>query len=152
VIQKNSFTGETPLNALNQASVKLRMHFRKKLGAGFFGGEGFILQKISGHGLAFAELDGEVMEYTLKKNQTLKVGTGHIAMFEPTVDFDIEFISGVRNIFFGGEGLFLSTLKGPGKVWLQTMPIANLAMKIGKTIMPRRRRRSFPSALDVGRI
>jgi len=135
-------------------SVNLKMHFRKRLGAGFFGGEGFILQKISGKGTAFAELDGEVVEYTLKKGQRLKVGTGHVAMFEPSVDFDIEFIKGARNIFFGGEGLFLSTLEGPGKVWLQTMPIVNLATKIGRNIVKRMpKRRSFGNvARDLGRI
>ncbi|MAG08540.1 TIGR00266 family protein [Candidatus Woesearchaeota archaeon] len=115
-----------------QEGVKLRMYFRKRLGAGFFGGEGFILQKLSGKGYAFVELAGEIIEMTLKKDQTLRVDTGHIAMFEPSVDFDIELVEGVKNIFFGGEGLFWSTLTGPGKVWLQSMPLANLAGKIGR--------------------
>jgi uncharacterized protein (TIGR00266 family) len=115
-----------------QDSVKLEMHFRKRLGAGFFGGEGFILQKLSGEGMAFTELAGEITEYNLKENQMLRVDTGHVAMFEPSVDFDIQLVSGVKNILFGGEGLFLSTLKGPGKVWLQSMPLSNLAGKIGQ--------------------
>ncbi len=115
-------------------SVKLQMHFRKRFGAGFFGGEGFILQKLSGKGKAFVELAGEVTMIDLKKNQRLLIDTGHIAMYQPSVDFDIKLISGVKNILFGGEGLFLATLKGPGKVWLQSMPLANLAGKIGQYI------------------
>tara|TARA_Y100000310_G_scaffold30045_1_gene28581 strand:+ start:4306 stop:5046 length:741 start_codon:yes stop_codon:yes gene_type:complete len=118
-----------------QEGISLKMHFRKRLGAGFFGGEGFILQKLSGKGYAFVELAGEIIEMTLKKGQVLRVDTGHIAMFEPSVDFDIELVEGVKNIFFGGEGLFWSTLTGPGKVWLQSMPLANLAGKIGKYII-----------------
>lgn len=115
--------------------VNLQMHFRKKIGAGFFGGEGFILQKLSGNGMAFVELSGEITEMELKKDQILRVDTGHIAMFEPTVDFDIELVKGVKNIFFGGEGLFFAILKGPGKIWLQSMPLANLAGKIGQYLM-----------------
>jgi uncharacterized protein (TIGR00266 family) len=110
--------------------VKLEMHFRKKLGAGIFGGEGFILQKITGPGKAFVEISGEVREYNLKPGQRLKAEPGYVAMYEPTVDYDIQMIKGVRNILFG-EGLFLATLTGPGKVWLQTMPISQLANKIG---------------------
>jgi len=113
-------------------SVKLEMYFRKRFGAGFFGGEGFILQKLSGKGKAFVELAGEITMIELKKEQTLLVDTGHIALYEPTVDFDIKMVSGVKNILFGGEGLFLATLKGPGKIWLQSMPLANLAGKIGQ--------------------
>jgi len=106
------------------------MHFRKKLGAGVFGGEGFILQKISGSGMAFMEIDGDVVVYNLALGEVMKVDTGHVAMFEPTVSFDIEMLKGFKNMFFGGEGLFLAILKGPGKVWLQTMPIMNLAREI----------------------
>lgn len=120
-------------------SVNLEMHFRKKLGAGLFGGEGFILQKISGKGMAFVELAGEITQFNLTKDQLLYVDTGHIAMYEPTVDFDIKLVSGVKNILFGGEGLFLATLKGPGKIWLQSMPIANLAGKIGQYLMPKKK-------------
>ena len=113
-------------------SVEIKMHFRKRLGAGFFGGEGFILQEISGKGTAFVELGGEITKYTLKEGQTLLVDTGHIAMYEPTVDFDIQLIHGAKNILFGGEGLFLAVLKGPGTVWLQSMPLNKLAGKIGQ--------------------
>ncbi len=113
-----------------ERSVNLEMHFRKKLGTGLFGGEGFILQRVTGPGMAFMEIDGEVVEYELAHGEILKVDTGHIAMFEPSVDFDIEMVKGFKNIFFGGEGLFLAKLRGPGKVWLQTMPIMNLAREI----------------------
>ena len=113
-----------------EKSVDLDMHFRKRLGAGLFGGEGFILQKLTGPGLAFVNLDGDIVERTLAPGETLRVDTGHVAMFEPTVSFDVEMVRGVTNILFGGEGLFLGALTGPGKVWLQTMPISKLAGKI----------------------
>jgi uncharacterized protein (TIGR00266 family) len=113
-----------------EKTVSLEMHFRRNLGGGFFGGEGFIMQRVTGPGVAFAELDGEIVEYTLEPGQVLKVDTGHVAMFEPTVQFDVEMVRGFRNILFGGEGLFLATLRGPGRVWLQTMPAMNLAKKI----------------------
>lgn len=112
--------------------VELEMHFRKKLGAGLFGGEGFILQKITGPGVAFIEVPGEVREYTLSAGEIIKVDPGHIAMFEPTVDYDIDRVRGVRNVLFGGEGLFLATLKGPGKIWLQSLPLSNLAAKLSR--------------------
>lgn len=113
-----------------ERSVTLEMHFRKKLGAGLFGGEGFCLQKLTGPGTAFTELSGEITEYDLQAGQVLKVDTGHVAMFEPTVSFDIEMMKGFKNVLFGGEGLFLARLAGPGKVWLQSMPIQNLASRL----------------------
>jgi len=119
-------------------SVKLDMFFRKRLGAGFFGGEGFILQKLSGKGNAFVEIAGEITMIDLKKDQVIRVDTGHIAMFEPTVDFDIQLVRGAKNILFGGEGLFLSTLKGPGKVWLQSMPFSKFAARIGQYLLTRK--------------
>jgi uncharacterized protein (TIGR00266 family) len=123
IMQKDAFMAA-------EKAVSLDIHFSKKLGAGFFGGEGFILQKVTGPGLAFVEVDGEVVEYNLEAGQILKVDTGHVAMFEPTVDFDVSVVKGFRNILLGGEGLFLARLKGPGRVWLQTMPMTNLAKKI----------------------
>jgi uncharacterized protein (TIGR00266 family) len=120
-----------------EKTVKLEMHFRKKLGAGLFGGEGFILQKLTGPGLVFVEIAGEVREYTLLEGQMMKVDPGHIAMYEPSIDYDIQRVKGVRNILFGGEGLFLGTLKGPGKIWLQTMPLSNLAGAIRRFIPSR---------------
>jgi len=110
-----------------EKTVEVGIHFRRKLGTGFFGGEGFILQKVTGPGVAFVSLDGEIVEYTLGPGELFKVDTGCVAMFEPTVSYDIEVVKGFKNILFGGEGLFLSTLRGPGRVWLQTMPMMNLA-------------------------
>jgi uncharacterized protein (TIGR00266 family) len=115
-----------------QGSVDLKMHFRKKLGSGLFGGEGFILQKITGPGYAFLEIPGEVREYTLAAGETMKIDPGHIALFETTISYDIEMVKGLTNIFFGGEGLFLATLRGPGRIWLQSMPLSNLAGKLAK--------------------
>jgi uncharacterized protein (TIGR00266 family) len=120
-----------------QLGVNLSLYLKKRLGAGFFGGEGFILQKISGKGLAWFEIAGEVIQYDLKKDQALRVDTGHIAMYEPSVDYSVERVRGVRNILFAGEGLFLATLKGPGKVWLQTMPMSVLAGKIAQYMAAR---------------
>lgn len=113
-----------------ESRMSLEIHFRKKLGAGLFGGEGFVLQRITGPGTAWVEIAGEVRSYTLKSGQTMTVDPGHIAMYEPTVNYDITRVKGVRNILFGGEGLFLATLTGPGRVWLQSMPLSNLAQKI----------------------
>ncbi len=98
-----------------ETAVQLEIHFRKKLGAGLFGGEGFILQKLTGPGTAFVEIAGEVREYTLAAGQTMQVDPGHIAMYEPTVDYDITRVKGVKNILFGGEGLFLATFNRSGE-------------------------------------
>jgi uncharacterized protein (AIM24 family) len=117
-----------------QETVKLEMHFRKRLGAGLFGGEGFILQKVTGPGVVFLEISGDVREYALEAGEVIKVDPGHIALYEPSVDYDISAVRGLKNVLFAGEGLFLATLKGPGKVWLQSMPISNLAAKIRKYI------------------
>jgi hypothetical protein len=106
------------------------MHFRRKLGAGLFGGEGFILQKLTGPGLAFVEIAGEVQMVELAAGKKLRIDPGHIAMYEPTCAYDIEMVKGVMNWIGGGEGLFLATVTGPGKVWLQTMPLSNLAGKL----------------------
>lgn len=113
-----------------QESVNLETVFRKKLGVGLFGGEGFLLQKLTGKGMAFVEIDGEVFEMKLKEGEKLRVDTGSIAMFESTVKYEIEMVKGVKNMMFGGEGMFLATLEGPGTVWLQSMPASNVARKI----------------------
>jgi uncharacterized protein (TIGR00266 family) len=115
-----------------EASAKLEMHFRKKLGAGLFGGEGFILQKISGPGTVFLEIPGEVREYALAAGETMQVDPGHIALFEPTVNYDIAMVKGALNVLFSGEGLFLAKLTGPGRIWLQSLPLSNLAGKLAK--------------------
>ncbi|MCD4739619.1 TIGR00266 family protein [archaeon] len=111
-------------------AVKLEIHFRKKLGAGFFGGEGFVLQKVTGPGIAFLEIAGEITQYELQEGQILKVDPGHIAFFEPSVNYDITRVKGMKNMLFGGEGIFLAAVKGPGKIWLQSMPLSNLAGKL----------------------
>lgn len=115
-----------------EASVELSMHFRKRLGTGLFGGEGFVLQKITGPGFAFLELPGEVREYTLAAGETMKIDPGHIALFEPSVSYDIVTVKGLTNILFSGEGLFLATVTGPGRIWLQSLPLSNLAAKLAK--------------------
>lgn len=120
--QKNAFLAA-------EDGVDLDMHFRKKLGAGIFGGEGFILQKFSGTGLLFLEVDGEVIEHDLQAEEKLLVDPGHIAAMEESVEFDIERVKGAKNMLFG-EGLFFARLQGPGKVWIQTMPISKLAEAI----------------------
>ena len=127
IAQKDSFM-------CAQSSVSMEIHFRKKLGTGLFGGEGFILQKLTGPGMAFLEIPGEVKEYNLVAGQRLKIDPGHIAAFDPSVTYDITMVKGLKNMMFSGEGLFLATLTGPGKVWLQTMPISNLAQAIRKYI------------------
>lgn len=113
-----------------ESGVNLSVHFQKKIGAGLFGGEGFIMQRLSGTGTAFVEIDGDLMEYNLKPGQKLIVDTGNIAGFEPSVQMDIQAVSGAKNMLFGGEGIFNTVLTGPGRVWLQTMPIINVANAI----------------------
>jgi uncharacterized protein (TIGR00266 family) len=113
-----------------EKSVGLDVFFTRKLGAGFFGGEGFILQKLTGPGMAFAELDGDAVEYNLKPGEVMKVEPGHVAMFEGTVGFDIQMIKGIANILAGGEGLFLATLTGPGRIWLHSMTVSKMAHRL----------------------
>lgn len=127
IAQKDSFM-------CAQSSVKMEIHFRKKLGTGLFGGEGFILQKLTGPGIVFLEIPGEIKEYNLAAGQRLKVDPGHIAAFDPSINYEITSVKGIKNIIFSGEGLFLASLTGPGRVWLQTMPISNLAQAIMKYI------------------
>ena len=123
IVQKSGFLAA-------ESGVNLSVHFQKKIGAGFFGGEVFMMQKISGNGIAFVELDGHVVAYDLMPGQSIVVDTGHLAAMEATCDMDIQTIQGAKNIFFGGEGLFNTIVTGPGRVWLQTMPIINLANAI----------------------
>ena len=110
-----------------ESTVDIAMHFRKKLGAGFFGGEGFIMQKITGPGKVYLEIDGEVVKKELQAGEKLKVDNGYVAAMEAGVKLDITTVPGLKNIMFGGEGLFLTTVEGPGTVWLQSMPISKLA-------------------------
>lgn len=114
----------------SEEGVELNIHFRKRLGSGFFGGEGFILQRLSGKGVAFLEVDGDLVERELAPGERIKVDQGYIALFEETVKFDIDSVKGMKNVLFSGEGFFVATLEGPGKVWLQTMPFSILADRI----------------------
>src|SRR6266851_2497154 len=109
------------------SAIELSVGFQRSLGAGVFGGQGFVLQKIGGEGAAWVELDGEVVTYDLTPGETLRVHPGHVGMIEATVDFSITMLPGIRNILFGGDGLFLAALTGPGRVWLQSLPLSNLA-------------------------
>ena len=120
VVQKSGFLAA-------EAGVELSVFFQKKLGSGFFGGESFIMQKLSGQGIAFAEFDGHVVEYELAAGQSLVVDTGYIAAMDATCSMDIVTVPGVKNAFFGGEGLFNTVVSGPGHIWLQTMPISSVA-------------------------
>ncbi len=123
ILQKSAFLAA-------ESGVELSIHFRKNLGSGFFGGEGFIMQRLSGSGTAFVEIDGELVEYELKPGQQIIVDTGNVAGFTPDVRMDIQQVPGLKNVFLGGEGLFHTVLTGPGRVWLQTMPICNVANSI----------------------
>ena len=123
IVQKSSFLAA-------EAGVELSVHFQKRLGVAVFGGEGFIMQRLSGRGKAFMEIDGALIEYELKPGQKLIVDTGNVAGISPSVQMDIQQVSGAKNVFFGGEGLFNTVLTGPGRVWLQTMPIYNVANAI----------------------
>jgi uncharacterized protein (TIGR00266 family) len=107
--------------------VNLEIGFQQKFSAGLFGGAGFILQKVSGDGPAWIELDGEIVDYDLAAGETLRVNPGHVGMFEAGVSFELDRVKGVKNIMFGAGELFLAKLTGPGKVWLQTLPLPNLA-------------------------
>lgn len=111
----------------SEESVDISMQFRKKLGAGFFGGEGFIMQKITGPGKVYLEIDGNVVKRELAEGEKIKIDNGYLAAMTKDVKLDIETVKGVKNIVFGGEGLFVTTLTGPGTVYIQTMPVSKLA-------------------------
>jgi uncharacterized protein (TIGR00266 family) len=110
--------------------ISVGIHFQRKLGTGIFGGEGFIMEKVEGDGMAFVHAGGYVLEKNLVAGEILKVDTGCVVAYTPTIDFDIEFVRGIRNWMFGGEGLFFARLQGPGKVWIQSLPISRLAGRI----------------------
>jgi uncharacterized protein (TIGR00266 family) len=123
ICQKDSF-----LCAAKGVSVGIE--FQRKLGTGLFGGEGFIMQKLEGDGMAFVHAGGYVQEKELQAGEVLRIDTGCIVAYTNTIDYDITFVKGVKNVLFGGEGLFFATLRGPGKVWIQTLPISRLAGRI----------------------
>ncbi len=117
IAQKSAFLAAT-------SGVELSVHFQKKVGAGFFGGEGFLMQKVAGTGIAFFEIDGSAVEYDLQPGQKMIVGTGNLALADATVGIDIQTVKGVSNVLFGGEGLFNTVVSGPGRITLQTMPLS----------------------------
>ncbi len=127
IVQKSAFLAA-------ETGVQLSTHFTRKIGAGFFGGEGFIMQRLSGEGLAFLEIDGHVVEYDLQAGQSLYIDSGHLAAMTDTVSMDIKTVRGVKNMMLGGEGLFNTYVTGPGHIWIQTMPFSKLAgmLAIGK--------------------
>jgi uncharacterized protein (TIGR00266 family) len=110
--------------------VSIGIEFQRKLGTGLFGGEGFIMEKLEGDGMAFMHAGGHVFEKTLQPGELLKIDTGCLVAYTQTIDYDIQFIGGIKNTLFGGEGLFFATLRGPGKVWIQTLPVSRLAGRI----------------------
>ena len=120
ILQKSAFLA-------GEVGIEMSVFFNKKLGTGFFGGEGFIMQRISGQGTVFTEFDGHVVEYELAPGQQIVVDTGHLAAMTASCQMDIRSVPGVKNMLFGGEGIFNTIITGPGRVWLQTMPISNVA-------------------------
>ncbi len=120
VCQKSAFLAST-------VGVELSTFFQKKMGSGFFGGEGFIMQKLSGQGIAFVEFDGYIKEYDLQPGQSMLIDTGYLAAMEETCSIDIQSVPGVKNMLFGGEGIFNTRVTGPGRIYLQSMPISQMA-------------------------
>lgn len=120
LVHRHGFVCSTP-------GIEITLGFQRSLGAGIFGGDGFFLQKLSGQAKAFIELSGEVVTYDLAAGQTLLVHPGHVGMFEDTVNFDITVVPGIANMLFGNQGLFLAKLSGPGRLWLQSLTLPNLA-------------------------
>ena len=120
VVQKSGFLAA-------ETGVELSIFFQKKAGAGFFGGEGFIMQKLSGRGMAFLEIDGSAVEYDLAAGQRIVVDTGNLAMMDATCTVEVQMVKGVKNMLFGGEGVFNTVVTGPGKIILQTLPVSSVA-------------------------
>jgi len=120
ILQKSGFLAA-------ESTVELSMHFQKKIGSGLFGGEGFIMQKVSGRGILFAEFDGHVVEYDLMPGQSIIVDTGYLAAMEATCSMEIQTVPGVKNMVFGGEGIFNTVITGPGRIYIQTMPVSAVA-------------------------
>ena len=133
IAQKDSFLAAAK-------GVSIGIELQRKLGTGLFGGEGFIMQKLEGDGMVFVHSGGLVIEKELAIGEMLRVDTGCIVAFTQQVDYDIQFIKGIRNVMFGGEGLFYATLRGPGKVWIQSIPISRLASRILSYAAPTNKR------------
>ena len=127
IAQKSAFLAST-------AGVDLSVYFHKRFGAGFFGGEGFIMQKLSGSGIAFVEIDGSAVEYDLAPGQSMIVDTGNLALADGTVSIDVQTVKGAKNVLFGGEGLFNTVVTGPGRITLQTMPLSSFVNTVAACI------------------
>ena len=127
IVQKSGYLASQP-------TIELSIAFQKKIGAGFFGGEGFIMQKLHGQGMAFVEIDAYVVEYDLQDGQQMLIDTGYLAAMSSTCKMDIQQVKGIGNVLFGGEGLFNTVVTGPGKIYLQTMPISNFAGAVASVI------------------
>src|SRR6195256_3368960 len=135
MIHRHGFLCATP-------QIQISVGFQQSLGAGIFGGDGFLLQHVSGIGTAWIELSGELIMKDLQRGETLRVHPGHVGAFQSSVSFQITRIAGIKNMIFGGDGIFLAALTGPGRVWLQTLPIANLAHSLQPYLSSGRESRS----------
>jgi uncharacterized protein (TIGR00266 family) len=145
IAQKESFLAAAK-------GVSIGIAFQKRIGAGLFGGEGFIMSRLTGDGLAFVHAGGTLAERTLSPGETLRVDTGCLVALQPSVSYDIQFVGSVKSALFGGEGLFLATLRGPGRVWLQSLPFSRMAGRIVAAAMPSRQREEGSILGTVGRL
>jgi uncharacterized protein (TIGR00266 family) len=143
MVHRHGFLCATP-------QVQIGVGFQQSLGAGVFGGDGFLLQKVNGYGTAWIELSGEVIVKDLRPGETLRVHPGHVGAFSGGISFNITMVPGIKNIIFGGDGLFLASLTGPGRVWLQTLPISRLAHQILEYAPGTRRQESVGSGVVGG--
>ena len=142
MVHRHGFLCATP-------QVTIGVGFQRSLGAGIFGGDGFLLQRIGGYGMAWLELSGELIQKNLAPGEVLRVHPGHVGAFQASVSFQITTVPGIKNMIFGGDGIFLAELMGPGTIWLQTLPISRLAHQIGE-YLPERSGREAPAAAGAG--
>ena len=142
MIHRHGFLCATP-------QIQVGVGFQQSLGAGIFGGDGFLLQKINGYGTAWIELSGEVIVKDLQPGETLRVHPGHVGAFTGSISFQIQMVPGIKNMIFGGDGLFLASLTGPGRVWLQTLPISRLAHQVLEYAPGERRTQSVQGGVAV---
>jgi uncharacterized protein (AIM24 family) len=143
LVHRHGFLCATP-------QVTLSVGFQQSLGAGVFGGDGFLLQKVGGYGTAWLELSGELIQRNLQPGEVLRVHPGHVGAFHSTVSFQITMVPGIKNMIFGGDGIFLAQLTGPGNVWLQTLPISRLAHQISEYLPREGARQAAPAAIGGG--
>ncbi len=127
ISESNGIVAQKKAFLASESTVELSIFFQKKVASGFFGGEGFIMQKLSGHGTVFLEFDGYIKEYELQAGEKMILDTGYLAAMSDTCSVDIQSVAGLKNMFFGGEGFFNTVITGPGHIWLQTMPVSQMA-------------------------